>query len=79
MLTSRNCTVVLLCFYSIGLGVPFFVASLMVNQFLFIFNRFKVFMRFVPIVTGVFLIIMGTLLFSGQFSKLSGIIAAYRG
>lgn len=71
--------VALLCFYSIGLGIPFFVAALMINQFLFIFNRFKAFMRFVPIVTGVFLIIAGALLFSGQFSRLSGIIAAYRG
>ncbi len=65
----------LLCFYSLGLGVPFFIASLAINQFLFIFNRFKAVMRFVPIVTGIFLIIIGTLLFLGQFSRLSSIFA----
>ncbi|MBU4311729.1 MAG: cytochrome c biogenesis protein CcdA [Candidatus Omnitrophica bacterium] len=78
-LESLPRAITLLCFYSVGLGVPFFVASLMINQFLFIFNRFKSFMKFVPIATGVFLVIMGTLLFTGQFSRLSGIIAAYRG
>ncbi len=78
-LESLPRAIMLLCFYSMGLGVPFFVASLAINQFLFIFNRFKNFMKFVPIVTGVFLVIVGTLLFTGQFSRLSGIIAAYRG
>ncbi len=63
----------LLCFYSLGLGIPFFMASLAVNQFLFIFNRFKAVMKFVPVVTGVFLILIGILLFLGHFSKLSSI------
>lgn len=78
-LDSLPRAIVLLCFYSMGLGIPFFVASLAVNQFLFIFNRFKAFMKFIPIITGIFLVIIGALLFSGQFSRLSGIIAAYRG
>lgn len=51
---------VLLLVYSFGIGVPFFIASLAINQFLFIFNRFKAFMRFVPIVSGIFLILVGT-------------------
>lgn len=72
-LESLPRAVMLLSFYSLGLGVPFFVAGLAVNQFLFIFNRFKVFMKFVPIVTGIFLIFIGALLFSGQFSRLSSI------
>ncbi|MFC1509432.1 cytochrome c biogenesis CcdA family protein [Candidatus Omnitrophota bacterium] len=67
--------IVLLFSYSLGLGVPFFIASLAINQFLFLFNRFKVFMRFVPIVTGIFLIAVGILLFLGQFYKLAGIFA----
>jgi len=70
--------VVLMCFYSLGLGLPFFIASLAVNQFLFLFKRFRVFMRFVPVVTGVFLIIIGGMLFSGYFSKLSGLIMGWR-
>jgi len=68
--------VVLLSFYSLGIGVPFFLASLAATQFLFLFKRFKVFLRFVPIVTGIFLIFIGGLLFSGQFARLSGIFFA---
>jgi cytochrome c-type biogenesis protein len=68
-------SVVLLCFYSLGLGVPFFVAGLAINQFLFLFNRFKGFMKFVPIVTGIFLIFIGIVLFFGRFSWLSGIFS----
>lgn len=67
--------ILLLLFYSLGLGVPFFIASLAINQFLFLFNRFKAFMRFLPIVTGIFLIAIGFLLFSGQFGKMAGFFA----
>ncbi len=74
-LESLPRAIVLLAFYSLGLGVPFFIASLAINQFLFIFNRFKAFMKFVPIVTGTFLVIIGVLLFTGQFSRLSSIFA----
>jgi len=61
--------------YSLGLGVPFFIGSLAINQFLFIFNRFKAFMRFVPILTGIFLVIVGTLLFFGQFARIGAIFS----
>ena len=74
-LESLPRAIVLLSFYSLGLGVPFFIASLAINQFLFVFNRFKVFMKFIPIATGVFLIFIGLLLFSGQYSRLTGIFA----
>lgn len=62
--------VILLSFYSLGLGVPFLIGGVLVNQFLFLFNRFKAFMKFVPVVTGIFLIIIGILLFLGEFSNL---------
>ena len=56
---------VLLFFYSLGIGVPFIIAGILINQFLFVFNRFKNFVSFVPKITGVFLIFMGLLLFLG--------------
>lgn len=71
-LESLPRAMLLLFSYSLGLGVPFFIASIAVNQFLFLFNSFKAFMRFVPILTGIFLIAIGILLFSGQFSRLIG-------
>ena len=72
-LNSLPKAVILLFFYSLGLGVPFFIAALLINQFLFLFNKFKVFMKLVPIISGVFLILIGILLFLGEFSRLSGL------
>jgi len=63
----------LLLAYSIGLGLPFFIASLAINQFLFLFAKFKNFMRFAPLISGVFLILMGIMLFLGQFSRIAGL------
>jgi len=64
---------VLLLVYSLGLGVPFFVASICINQFMLMLNRIKNFIRFIPIITGIFLVCMGALLFFGRFSWVSGI------
>lgn len=74
-LESLPRAVVLLSFYSLGLGVPFFLASLAINQFLFLFSRFRAFMKFVPVVTGIFLVLVGVLLFLGQFSRISGVFS----
>jgi cytochrome c-type biogenesis protein len=64
---------ILLLAYSAGLGLPFLIAGLAINQFLFLFAKFKNFMRFAPLVSGVFLIMMGVILFLGQFSRLTGL------
>jgi len=75
-LKSLPRAIMLLLFYSLGMGVPFLISSLAINQFLSIFNRFKGFMKFMPIITGVFLIGVGILLFLGIFSKLAGMLVA---
>ncbi|MBI1921760.1 MAG: cytochrome c biogenesis protein CcdA [Geobacter sp.] len=61
----------LLFIYSLGLGIPFFLASLALHQFLVFFNRFKKYIRIFEIVTGVFLIIVGILVFTNYLSVLS--------
>ena len=63
----------LLLAYSAGLGLPFFIAGLAINQFLFLFARFRNFMRFAPLISGVFLILVGIILFSVQFSRLTSL------
>jgi len=63
----------LLLAYSIGLGLPFFIAGFAINKFLFLFVKFRNFIRFVPLISGIFLILMGAILFSGQFSMLAGL------
>ena len=72
-LESLPKAIILLLAYSMGLGLPFLIAGLAINQFLFLFAKFKNFMRFAPLVSGVFLVVMGVILFSGQFSGLAGL------
>ncbi|HEY6871839.1 MAG TPA: cytochrome c biogenesis protein CcdA [Geobacteraceae bacterium] len=61
----------LLLIYSLGLGLPFFLASLAMHQFLVFFNRFKRYIRIFEIVTGLFLILVGVLIFTNYFTILS--------
>ncbi|MBW7956666.1 MAG: sulfite exporter TauE/SafE family protein [Deltaproteobacteria bacterium] len=65
--------IILFIAYSAGLAIPFLLTSLGINTFLRHFNRLKRHMRTVSIVTGVFLIITGLLIFTNSL----GIIAAY--
>lgn len=64
--------IVLLLLYSLGLGIPFLISSLAMHQFLRIFNRFKKFIRLFEIVTGLFLVIIGLLIYSNWLTRLSG-------
>ena len=63
--------IALLLIYSVGLGLPFFLASLAMHQFLVVFNRFKKYIRIFEIVTGLFLIVVGVLLFTNYLAILS--------
>jgi len=71
--TSKNFTtgMYLLTLYSIGLGIPFFLASLAFNSFLSAFDRMKKHMRVITIVSGSFLIIIGILFLTDQFRILN--------
>jgi len=63
--------IILLLAYSMGLAIPFFLAALAMHQFLVVFNRFKKYIRIFEIVTGVFLIIVGIMLFGNYLAVLS--------
>lgn len=63
--------VLLLFTYSMGLAIPFFLSSLAMHQFLVVFNRFKKHIRIFEIITGVFLIIVGIMIFSNYLSVLA--------
>lgn len=60
--------ITLLLSYSMGLAIPFFLSSLAFHQFLAGFNRFKKYIRMFEIVTGVFLVLVGILIFSNNLS-----------
>ncbi len=64
--------VVLLIFYSLGLGIPFFISSILINNFLLYFNKAKTFMKYIPVISGIFLIIVGILIFTGDFATIVG-------
>jgi cytochrome c-type biogenesis protein len=66
--------IVLLLVYSIGLGVPFFVASLAFNTFLSFFNRFKRFIPVVNIVSGILLIAVGIFLLVSDFDVIMNLL-----
>jgi cytochrome c-type biogenesis protein len=63
--------IILLLAYSMGLAIPFFLAALAMHQFLVVFNRFKKYIRIFEIVTGVFLIIVGVMVFGNYLAVLS--------
>jgi cytochrome c-type biogenesis protein len=62
----------LLLVYSLGLGVPFLLSALAMHQFLTVFNRFKKYIRIFEIITGVFLVVVGVLIYTNWLSRLSG-------
>jgi len=64
--------IVLLLLYSIGLGIPFLLSSLALHRFIVFFNRFKKHIRLFEIVTGLFLIVVGVLIYTNWLSVLSG-------
>jgi cytochrome c-type biogenesis protein len=66
--------VVLLASYSLGLGIPFFATAVSFHSFLSVFGWIKKHFRTVEIISGLFLIIVGFLIFIGSFSSLTGFL-----
>jgi cytochrome c-type biogenesis protein len=62
--------IALLLAYSMGLAIPFFLASLAMHQFLTFFNRFKRYIRLFEAGTGLLLIIVGVLIFTNSLAVL---------
>jgi cytochrome c-type biogenesis protein len=69
--------IILLAFYSAGLAVPFLITAVAFNAFLNVSSKIKKHFRIVEIVGGVFLIIIGFLIFTNSLGYLSGIISQW--
>jgi len=65
----------LLLAYSMGLAIPFFLSALAMHRFLVTFNRFKKYIRLFEIGTGIFLIIIGIMVYGNYLTKLSAIFS----
>ncbi|MBO7611574.1 MAG: cytochrome c biogenesis protein CcdA [Elusimicrobia bacterium] len=61
----------LLLIYSLGLAVPFILTALFVTKFLTLFNSLKKYYKVIEIVSGTLLMLMGILIISGGFNKIT--------
>jgi cytochrome c-type biogenesis protein len=68
---SFSTGVFLLAIYSLGLGVPFLLASIAFNSFLSALEKLRRYMRVVTIVSGLFLITIGILFITDLFARLN--------
>ncbi|MBM4341183.1 MAG: cytochrome c biogenesis protein CcdA [Deltaproteobacteria bacterium] len=71
--TAKNFTtgILLLGVYSLGLGIPFFLSSLAFNSFLSAFDKIKRYMRWVTLISGIFLIAIGILILTDTFREIN--------
>jgi cytochrome c-type biogenesis protein len=63
--------ILLLSVYSLGLGVPFLLTAIATHTFLNMFNKLKRHFQVLQVISGVFLIIIGIMIFTGKFSVLA--------
>ncbi len=67
--------IVLLATYSLGLAVPFLLTSIGLTQFMSFYRGFRKHLHTVEVISGCVLILIGTLLVTNQFTRLSGYLS----
>jgi cytochrome c-type biogenesis protein len=65
-LEKVNQGVFLLLIYSLGLGIPFLVTAIGINQFWRFFKRIKKYMRFLEVTSGAVMVILGFMIFTNK-------------
>lgn len=58
----------LLSAYSLGLGIPFILSAIAINRFFGFFHGIKKYMRVISIISGIFLVIIGILIFTNYLT-----------
>ncbi len=66
--------ILLLLIYSIGMGIPFILTALFINVFTDWMNRAEKFMKYFPIIGGVFMIAFGLLVFFNKVINISKLL-----
>lgn len=69
--------ILLLLFYSMGVGLPFLACSLAFNIFLAMFQKTRVYLGVLTKIGGAFLIVMGFLLLTNTFSLLAELLSPW--
>ena len=75
--TTMTRGMLLLGAYALGLGIPFFVAAVAFSAFLARTQWLRRWMVPIKRATGIFLVIVGILLFTGRFAALSNFFAGF--
>lgn len=69
--------ILLLCFYSLGLAVPFILSSLLIKKFLIFSKKTKKYLNKIKKISGVILIITGILIVTGTLQILGFYLIEY--
>jgi len=69
--------VVLLAVYSLGLGIPFLLTSLAINQFFGAAKRIRRYYHAIELTSGALLIVIGVLILSGQLTIITRALQPY--
>ena len=73
-LEKVNQGVFLLLMYSLGLGIPFLLTAISINQFWRFFNRIKKYMRLLEVTSGVIMVILGLMIFTNKLILIPGLL-----
>lgn len=60
--------------YSIGMGVPFLLAGLLAGSLLRLLKSLNRYLRSIEVISGVMLVALGVLIFTGELERLSGML-----
>jgi cytochrome c-type biogenesis protein len=69
--------VILLAVYSLGLGIPFLLTSLAINQFFGAAKRIRRYYHAIELTSGALLIVIGVLILSGQLTIITRALQPY--
>ena len=69
--------VVLLAFYSLGLGLPLFLTALGVDRFLAYFKEVRAYLWGVSTVSGVLLIVVGVMIYANSLTMITSFLERY--
>jgi cytochrome c-type biogenesis protein len=71
-LNKMNQGMILLLVYSLGLGIPFFLTAIGINQFFRFFEKIKKYMGVLEFTSGLILVILGLMIFFNKLILIPG-------
>lgn len=69
--------IALLASYSVGLGLPFFATAMGVDRFLEYFKHVRSYLWGVSVVSGVFLVVVGVMIYANSLTMITGFLDRY--